>query len=68
MRWAGHFYVRVYHRHGEEIHAKQCACANKNLARQVARDRVKESGVCFAQVEDFRGNSVFTVTAKGGAK
>ena len=68
MRWAGHFYVRVYDRNGEEVHAKQCACADKKLARRVARQRVKESGVYFAQVEDFKGTSVLTVTAKGGAK
>jgi len=66
MRWHGHFYVRVYDRNEEEIPAKQCACANKPLARQVARDRVKESGVYFAQVEDWQGKPVYTVTAKGG--
>jgi hypothetical protein len=68
MRFHGHFYVRVYDRNEEEICSKQCACANKNLARQVARDRVKESGVYFAQVEDASGNPVYTVTAKGGAR
>jgi hypothetical protein len=66
MRFHGHFYVRTYDRNEEEIRSKQCARSNKNLARQVARDRVKEAGVYFAQVEDASGNSVYTVTAKGG--
>jgi hypothetical protein len=68
MRWAGHFYVRVYDRNGQEVRAKQCACADKKLARRVARERVMELGVYFARVEDFKGTSVFTAAAKGGAE
>ena len=68
MSFPGHYYVHAYDRNEEEIPAKRCACANKALARQVARQRLKESDVCFVKVEDARGNGVFTITAKGGAR
>jgi hypothetical protein len=68
MRFPGHYYVHAYDRHEAEIPAKRCACADKALARQVARQRLKEPGVYSVKVENATGNEVYTLTAKGGAR
>jgi hypothetical protein len=68
MSFPGHYYVHAYDRSKAELPTKRCACANETLARQVACRRLKEPGVCLVKVEDAQGNTVYVVTAKGGAR